>query len=264
MHNGLSRGLVWGCFVMTLLVFAACDDMIGAGAIWGIENKDKEEIVVPLYPKDGTDPAPAYWARARQPLAYGSIEVRTSDVEWGAEVQAEAGREVLIRVRPDADYGVLPGSVKYIVNTNEIPASGSGGAYFFTMPGADVEISAEFGREHIFVVFDGGAGDERVDLSGPGGSQPYYLNSQITVRISGSGYMAQQWLFDGTDITDTARRLGGGSLNGFTARLSAFEGTDWPMVWPITEGIHNLTAVVTNGTLVYTKTITFRVALHLE
>jgi hypothetical protein len=60
------------------------------------------------------------------------------------------GTQVSLNVQPDADYRLKAGTLK--ANNGEVPLSGAGPAYTFTMPAANVTLSAQFERVYTVSV----------------------------------------------------------------------------------------------------------------
>lgn len=97
------------------------------------------------------------WAVATDAMEHGSVKLDTS--------RAIAGKSVALSVEPDADYALLPDSLKatYVENGEQkeiVPAQDADDPtkFTFTMPGANVTVAAEFAmHEHHFAYAADGA-----------------------------------------------------------------------------------------------------------
>ena len=101
----------------------------------------------------------------------GSIEVPSTGIE---------GASITVTVTPATGWQLQAGSLK--VNNGSVPITGSGPTYTFTMPAANVTLTAVF--EQIPYTVTKGTISGNGDISFAPASGPYYYGDTITVTVS--------------------------------------------------------------------------------
>jgi hypothetical protein len=127
---------------------------------------------------------------------------------------ALAGTLITLRVRPDAGYTLKDGSLR--VNDGEAALAGSGPDYTFTMPEADVRVTAAFAREAGFDIAGPQDRPIRVTVLHSAGREPptdisYSAGESVTFTVDGpytqeSGTL--RWYVNGTARTGAGSSLG--------------------------------------------------------
>jgi hypothetical protein len=132
-------------------------------------------------------------------LSGGTINARPSS--------AEEGTTVTLTVTPDEGYVLKAGTLKYSYDGADYTPEGSGSSFTFTMPAAEVTVSAEFNPVLGAITIEGPQ-DEAVTVTAvhsAGHTPPTDISrsagESVTFTLADSGYTAEagnlRWFVEG-------------------------------------------------------------------
>jgi hypothetical protein len=135
--------VLWGCCaLLVVLAGVGCNDVVSGSGGGDRINIDIPGAAPPL------PPLPRYTAQASQRLPHGSINLTClAEGLSGTSISVVARVPVEVTVIPDPSYELEPGTLKFIPSGDAEQAITqiiSANTYQFTMPAADLAVSARF------------------------------------------------------------------------------------------------------------------------
>ena len=176
---------------------------------------------------------PFYTVTIDEGIQHGSIEASPQGGYEGT------GTLITLTITPDSSYRLKAGSLS---TTPEVELKGTGNTRTFTMPDADVTVTAEFeeiSSGSIQIEFDG-IGAETINLTANNIENDIFWYQTLVVTINGE-YDSYQWYLDGYQQ----------NWNTPTVEINIYGGYEIR--------IHSLMAVVIKDGVPYSKELIFRV-----
>jgi hypothetical protein len=123
---------------------------------------------------------------------------------------AAAGTAITLTVTPDSGYALKGGTVKYSYGGADYTPGGSGLVYSFTMPAANVTVSAEFNTVVGTITIEGFR-DEAVTITPDSATISWQAGASVIFTLNNDNYTAEagnlKWYVEGEPKTGTGNSL---------------------------------------------------------